>query len=58
VDCLNSEFIFVNFHQDFVAITLSDFFQGETGRDLFHWPNHSWDTGLSNQKEEEEEVSK
>jgi len=39
-----------NFHQDFVASTHTDFFQGQTDRGLFYWPNHSGETGCPNEK--------
>jgi hypothetical protein len=46
--------ILVNFHQDFVASTHSDFFQGQTDRGLFYGPNHSRETRLYKQEEQEE----
>jgi hypothetical protein len=50
---INQPTIVINFHQDFVATTHSDFFQGQADRGLFYMPNHSWETQLSKQKEEE-----
>ncbi len=38
----------VNFHQDFVASTLRDFFQGQMDRGLFYGPNLFGETWLSN----------
>jgi hypothetical protein len=38
-----------------VASMHSDFFQGQTDKDLIYWPNHSGETHLFNQKEEEEQ---
>jgi hypothetical protein len=34
----------VNLHQDFIACTHSDLFQGLTDTDQFYWPNHSKET--------------
>jgi hypothetical protein len=39
-------------HQDFLAGTHSDFFQGQSDRGLFHLPNHSGETQLSKQEEQ------
>jgi hypothetical protein len=53
-DCQQSANTFVNFLQNHVASMRSDFFQGQMDRGLFYWPNHSWETRLSRQEEEEE----
>jgi hypothetical protein len=52
----NQQITVINFHQDFVTITHSDFFQGKTDRGLFYWPDHSGETMLSNQEDEQEEL--
>ncbi len=46
--------IVISFHQIFMASTHSDFFQGRADRGLIYWPNHSGETWLTNQEEEEE----
>jgi hypothetical protein len=38
----------VNFYQDLVAGTHTDFFQGQMDRGLFYWPNLSGITQLTN----------
>ncbi len=53
-DCQQSANTVVNFLKDFAADMHSDFFQGQMDRGLFYWPNHSWETRLSRQEEEEE----
>jgi hypothetical protein len=47
--------IVVDFHQDFMASTHSDFYQGQMNMTLLYWPHHSEKTWLSNQEEDEEE---
>ncbi len=37
----NQQNIGFNFHPDFGACWHSNFFQGQTDRGLFYWPNHS-----------------
>ncbi len=46
--------IVINFHQDFVDSIHSDFFQGQTDRGLYYWPNqyHSVESQLSKQEQE------
>jgi hypothetical protein len=51
----NQQNIVIHFHQDFVAGMHSYFFKVQVDRGLFYWPNHSRETPLSYQKEEEEE---
>jgi hypothetical protein len=41
-----------NFNQDFTESTHSDFFLGQTDRDLIYKPNHSREILLSRQEEE------
>ncbi len=41
-----------NFNQDFTERTHSDFFLGQTDRDLIYKPNHSGETRLPRQEEE------
>ncbi len=53
IDYYQGKFV-ANFHQDFVANRHSDFFQGQTDRGLFCWPNHSGETWLSKQGEDED----
>ncbi len=36
-----------------MAIEHSDFFEEQTNRGLFYWPNHSWETQLSKQEAKE-----
>ncbi len=38
-----------------MARTRSDVFQGQLDRGLIYWPNHSMETRLSKEEEEEEE---
>jgi hypothetical protein len=42
----NQQNIVINFHQDFVASTLSRFFQGQADMGLFYGPNCSWENSL------------
>jgi hypothetical protein len=51
----NQQNIVVDFHQDFMASTHSDFYQGQMNMALLYWPHHSEKTWLSNQEIDEEE---
>ncbi len=44
----------VNYHQDLMASTHSNFLQGQmvSGLTLFYWPNHFKETWLSNKEED------
>jgi hypothetical protein len=45
----------VNFHQDFMASTHSDFFYAQMDGGIVYWPSLSGETQLSSDEEEEEE---
>jgi hypothetical protein len=46
----------INFHQDSETSMHSDFFQGQTYKDLFNWPNLSGELSSPNKKEKEKEL--
>ncbi len=43
-----------NIGQDLMVSLHSNFLQEQSDGGLFYWPNHSWETWLSTQGEEEE----
>ncbi len=50
---INGNIIVINVHLDYLAGTFSDFLDKHMEKEVIYWPNHSQETCLSNQEEEQ-----